>query len=117
MLKGLWELLKRVNQIFSKDEIQKREESQLAATRVQKEQQQPTASKYGMRMSRRPLGEEPLLLVKFSVTPGKDRHVLFHLEGPNSTNIEFSGDGTLFAALCRLIQQTSAQTDWGLNLT
>ncbi len=116
MLKKLWEVLQKVREMFAKDSTQQQEENVQASTQVQKEMQQPTANKYGTRMSRRPLGEEPLLLHKFSITPNKQRQVIFCLEDTQTKKIEFSGDGVLLAALCQLIQKTTSQTDWDLTL-
>jgi hypothetical protein len=113
-VKGVWDLLQ---QMISKSTKTQAVELEHAAEQVQKEAQSPEANLYGMRITKRPLGEEPLLLYKFSITPIEDKHVRFRFESQSGKFVEFSGGFQLVFLLTQLISQALPVTDWGLTLS
>jgi hypothetical protein len=115
MLRGVWDIMQRVKERLGQNIEKQRQEVQQAAKNVHQEKPQPAAAKYGMRVSRRPLGEEPGLLQKLTVQVTENRMVHFRLEDLKGHNIEFTGDGALFSGLVQAIQQSVAQADWNLD--
>lgn len=116
MLKVLWDLLQQLLKSMSSDPSLVKEEKRKTNANIQKEMLRPEANKFGLRIARRPLGESPLLLYKFAVSPAEQGRIDFHLEDQNGNSIDFTGDFTFVTALCQLIHKTLPQTNWGLQL-
>lgn len=116
ILIAFWEILHKLEQALETSKEQKIQEKQQATENIRQEKQQPEANKYGMRMSRRPLGEEPLLLFKIIAKPSEQGFAFFHLEDIKGQSIEFNGDSAFITALSQLVQKTMPQTNWGLIL-
>ena len=65
----------------------------------------------------RPLGAEPLLVVKIqSGKDGEGNHVL-SLAPPSGQGVNVTLDDTLLHSLCLLLQEVVAGTDWDLTLS
>lgn len=118
-LKILWDILQQLLEADKKGRVQHMKESQKAADKIQQEksQHQPAADQYATKVTRRPFGEEPLLLFKIIAKPIQGGILVLHLEDQQGRSIEFGGDSTIVVGLCQLIQQTIKQADWNLNLT
>lgn len=116
MVKSLWDVLQRLRDALSKSELQEREEDRRAAKQVKPENTSPEGDKFGNRMSRRPLGEEPLLLCKVMAKPVDKDHIAFRLEDQHGKSIDFTGSSNIVALLSQLILATLPKTSWDLEL-
>lgn len=99
-----------------KDEEQKREENIQAASQIQQESQQPEARKYAMSVTKRPLGDEPLILHKFTARYNEQGQVAFTFEDAKGNAVHFAGEGILVTALCQLVRNTLPLAEWGLTI-
>lgn len=112
---GFWKMLQHLQGIMMKDEEDQRVERQQSEKQIHKETAKPEAAKYTTRVTQRPLGEEPLLLFKFSARADEQDRVYFHLEDPKGVGIDFAGEGILVTVLSQLLQKSIAQADWNLT--
>lgn len=119
LTKALWEILLKLLNSDQKNNLQKNQEQKQIADQIEKEKQQrqPIAEKYGTPMTKKPFGEEPLLIFKIVAKQGDKGHSLLHFEDAKGHSIEFGGDSRIIMALCQLIQRTAEQADWGLIFT
>lgn len=117
-LKSLWVIFLKLLQDDQKSQLQHMQETQAVAKQIQEEkaQHQPGASKYATQVSRKPLGEEPLLVAKIGSKPMDKGLFMLHLEDMQGRSIEFNGDTKIILALCQLVLQTLKITDWDLKL-
>lgn len=116
--KGLWNILVQLLKADQKNQLQQMQAQKQIENQIkkEKEQHQAAADKYATQMTRRPLGDEPLLLFKIMAKPDEQGHFLLHLEDPQGRSLEFGGDSTIILALCQLMKQTITHTDWDLPL-
>lgn len=117
-VKGLWNILTQLLQADQKNQLEQQRVSRQIAEQIQQEktQHRPAANKYGTRITRRPLGDEPLLLAKIMARPSEQSRCFLHFEDIKGQSIEFSGDITIVMALCQLILQAIKQAEWDLAL-
>lgn len=118
ILKGIWNGMMQLLQADQKNQLKLKEESKKAAEQIQKEkaQRQPGAEKFATSATRRPLGDEPLLLAKFFAKPMERNTFLVHLEDARGVSIEFNGESSIIVAFCQLILQAVSRSDWNLDL-
>lgn len=114
MLKDLWDLLQQVLKRLNRDPTIQQDTQKEASTHITTEQQHPTAKQYAMPISRYPLGQEPILLRQLSLNIKTPQIIHVILQDIHGNTMEFDGDPVLLDGLSQLIQQVSAQTDWGL---
>lgn len=113
--KGFWEMLNRLQGMMYKDVEQVREETVQSSQQIHKETAKPEAAKYSTRVSKYPLGEEPLLLFQFSAQPTEQGQIFFHLQDSKGTAVDFAGEGILVTVLTQLLRKALAQADWRLE--
>lgn len=114
---ALWNILMKILEADQKNSLQE-EEKQKVTEHFEDEQarKQPTAQKLGTKMTRTPLGEEPILTCKVSATPMEKGKFSLSLEGPKGQHIELGTDSYILLSLCKLISETVKKTDWDLQL-
>lgn len=79
---------------------------------AEKEQRKDTAEKFSHRITTRPLGDQPELLIKFQCGIVDQGVFKLHLENIKGQWIEFGGDSSLISAFKQLITQTLPKTTW-----
>lgn len=116
--RALWSILIQLLHADQKTELQHHQEEKKITEQIQKEktQHQPNADKYGTNITRKPFGEEPLLIYKIMAKPGPSGASFIHFEDIQGHSIEFGGDSRIIMALCQLIRKTVKNADWDLNL-
>lgn len=112
---GFWQMLQKLQGMMLKDEEDQRVERQESAKQIHKETAKPEVAKYATRVTQTPLGNEPLVLFKFSARADEQDYVYFHLEDPKGVGIDFAGEGFLVTVLSQLMVKAIAQADWGLE--
>ena len=65
--------------------------------------------------SRRPLGEEPVLVSKIQVKPGPDNTQVLCLHPEQGQGLEIAFDPTLLHSFCKLLVEGVNKTDWDLE--
>lgn len=118
-VRGLWNILIQLLKADEKTRPQQIQEGTKIGELIEKEkaQRQPIAGKYATSMTKRPLGDEPLLLYKVIAQPHEDGGFRLHLEDTQGRSIEFGGNSSIILGLCQLIKKTVQQgTDWNLEL-
>lgn len=115
----LWQLLQQlIKSDKKKPVVQQVKEKEQWNEAIKKEQGQKhaVAEQLSTRISKRPMGDDPLLLAKMH--GGIDENGVFklRLEDVAGRWIEFTGQSTVLIAICQLIQETLQKTDWNLNL-
>lgn len=115
---GLWKILIQLLNADQKTDIQHQQETQQVEKTIEQEknQRQKEAEKYSKRLTRKPFGEEPLLIFKIMARPQEKGCFFLHLEDNKGQSIEFGGDSKMLIALCQLIKRVSKQADWHLDL-
>jgi hypothetical protein len=81
----------------------------------EKAQRQLGAEKYASHLTRKPLGEEPLLISKIMAKAEESGVCVLHFENSGGQSIEFKGDSTLLIALAQLIERSANQADWKID--
>lgn len=116
--KHLWIMLIKLLEADQKSPVQHQQESQQIQKKIEEEksQRQKLADQYGSKLSRKPFGDEPLLVYKIIAKPGANGSCFLHLEDPKERSIEFGGDSKMITALSQLIRRVTNQADWDLNL-
>lgn len=114
----LWEILIRLLRADQKSQLEHQLAEREIAGKIQQESgaQKALAGKFANRVTRRPFGDEPLLLTKVMAKPEEGK-IHLRLEAASGQSIEFYGDSTLAIALCQLIKQSANQAGWGLQLS
>lgn len=64
-----------------------------------------------------PLGEQPILLFGIGVKPAPDGQPLLCMHPHNGQGIEMVMGEQILHSFCKLIQDTVAKAEWGLNLS
>lgn len=116
MVIQFWQVLKKLEEILLKSDVEKQEETKKASSHIQHEATQAAATKYATSVTKQPLGDRPLLLYKLQAKALENGRAFFHLEDIEGKNIEFSGDKQVLAGLIQLIAKTIPQTEWGIEL-
>lgn len=111
---GFWTMLERLQGMMGKDEEEQREERVQTAQQIHKETAKPEAAKYTTRVTKCPLGEEPLLLYKFSAQTNEQNQIFLHLEDVKGVGIDFAGEGILVTVLSQLMSKAITQADWNI---
>lgn len=114
---AFWDILMQILKTDQKSQLEHQLAEREIAEKIQKESgmQKALTGKFANRVTRRPFGEEPLLLTKISAKP-EDGKVHLRLEAGAGQSIEFHGDSALAIALCQLLRQGAQQAAWGLQL-
>lgn len=115
IIMGFWQMMEHFQGVMFKDEEQQREERVQTSQQIHKETAKPEAAKYTTRVTRCPLGEEPLLLFKFSARMNEQDQIFLHFEDVKGVGLDFAGEGILVTVLSQLIRKAVAQADWGLK--
>lgn len=113
VVRGFWEILQQIAKDIPPEQMSKFNGPQAAQEQVKQEVQIAEANKYATRLTRRPFGEEPLLLCKISATPSEG-NVHFHLEDFQGKSVDFAGDSFLALLLIQLIVRIMPKTEWDL---
>lgn len=117
-VKVLWQVAQHLIKGDQKTDLEHNQESQAMADKIQEEKSQrsPTADKMSHRLSRRPLGDEPLLLYKVGGNVAENGDCALRLEDNKGIWIQFNGNSKIITALCQLILETLKAADWNLQL-
>ena len=65
--------------------------------------------------SRRPLGEEPVLVSKIQIKPGPDNNQVLCMHPEQGQGLEIAFDPTLLHSFCKLLVEGVKKTDWDLE--
>lgn len=116
--KILWQILVHLLQADQKSQIEHEREKDQVAEQFQREQsqRQPLADKYSNKLTRTPLGAEPILLSRISGKILGKGHTLLKLEDEQKRSFEITADSKILLSLCKLLTETSRKADWELNL-
>lgn len=115
--KAFLDMLMKLLEKDQKDQLRRLQEEQQIAEQIQKEKEQhhPGADRYGTSVTRRPLGDEPLLLYKVMAKSLAGGHFLLHLEDPQGRSLEVGGDSKIVLALFQLVEKSALKAEWNLN--
>lgn len=116
LVRKLWDALQQLQKAINKSDLERQQETAKAQEHVQQEMLQKEASKYGMQVSRNPLGVDPLLLMQVKIGTNEQGQIHFVFESTNGTNVDFTTDKTFVALLSQLIQKAVPHTDWDISL-
>lgn len=114
----LWKIFLQLLQADQKSELQHQQETHQVEKTIEQEssQRQKDAEKYSSRLTRKPFGDDPLLIFKIVAKPDEKGLFFLHLEDIKGRSIEFGGDSKMVIAICQLIKRVSKQADWRLDL-
>jgi len=116
MLKVMWTILLRVEEIVSKEEEEDLIEREMAATKIQDGiQSREDSLSYMDAEIEAPFGKAPLLLTKFSASPSAQGGAHFHLEDNLGRSVELLVDGMTLSGLHQMIIRILPKTEWGLK--
>ncbi len=115
MTKKFHGLLKQLQSTVIKSEVEKKYEEEKAQQNVQQEAVQQEASKYGMQLSRNPLGMEPLLLTQVKISADEQGRLMCRFESHTGNHIDFNMDTSFIVMLIQLIEKALPYTDWDLK--
>lgn len=115
--KIFWGALIQLLQNDQKNPSEREKESQQIAQQFQKEQtqRQPAASKYSHKMSRTPLGPDPMLLSRLSGRPSEHGAFILILEDAHRHHFEIRADSKILLSFCKLISEAVKKADWNLE--
>ncbi|MFA6915110.1 MAG: hypothetical protein WC222_01820 [Parachlamydiales bacterium] len=116
LVRKLWNALQQLQNTLHKSGIEQEHEVEKAKQHVQQEQVQKEASKYGMQVSRNPLGTDPLLLMQVKIGTNDQGQIHFTFESTAGTNVDFTTDKTFVSLLSQLIQKAIPHTEWDITL-
>jgi hypothetical protein len=114
----LWNILLQLLNADKKGAVHHKHESRQIAEKIrqEKKQHQATADKLSHRITRRPFGNEPLLLVSVRGQQDDQGISLLELKDLHANSLACKGDSTIITALCQLILQTVQAADWSIDL-
>jgi hypothetical protein len=112
---GFWQMLQKLQEMMGKDEEEQREERVQTSQQIHKETSKPEAAKFTTRVTKCPLGEEPLLLFKFAGKINEQDQIFMHLEDVKGVGIDFSGAGILVTVMTQLMRKAITQADWNIE--
>lgn len=78
--------------------------------------QQPLASKYSTKLSKTPLGSEPILISRIAAKAEENHRVLLSLQDEKNQRFDLLLDNFMLLGLCKLVSEGVKKTDWDLNL-
>ncbi|MBA3721645.1 MAG: hypothetical protein H0W88_04515 [Parachlamydiaceae bacterium] len=115
--KALISILDQLMKSNKMNETVKDQEKQEIVQKIEQEkaQRQPMAEKYSSRITRKPMGEEPVLINKIMAKPGEKGTFFIHLEDNAGHSIEFGGDTKIITALNQLLQRAIKQAEWNVD--
>lgn len=116
MTKKLWELFKQIQANMIKSVEEQKFEAEKAEKNVQREAVQQEASKYGMQLTRNPLGNDPVLLMQVQVGTNEQGQMQCRLESNVGTHIDFNFDVSFVMLILQLIEKAIPYTEWDLKL-
>jgi hypothetical protein len=116
--KALWGILTKLLEKEHKDQLQRLHEEERIAEQIsrEKEQRQASAERFGTKLTRRPLGDEPLLLYKIMGKALERGQFALRFEDSQGRFLEVGGESAILLALCELIKKSSLQAEWQLQL-
>ena len=115
---ALWDVLMRIIEADKKSELQHEQEMQKVSEVFDDEQsrKQPTAQKFANRMTKTPLGPDPLLAVRIEAIPMDNGSFTLKIEGKSGERIEIVANSYIIFSLCKLISETIKKAQWALKL-
>lgn len=113
--KKLIEALKNLQNTLIKSPLEQKVEMEKAAQSVQPEPIQPEASKYGFKLSKDPIGNEPLLMLQAKINIVKENEINFVFVGPNNSSVSLNFHPEFVPTFLQLFEKTIAQTDWNIR--
>lgn len=112
----LWKLLTHLIKSDNKQEHKQEKQHWEEAIKKEQAQKHATAEQLSTRVSKRPMGNDPLLLNQLQGSLGPNGTFKLRLEDANGKWIECAGQTTVLIALCQLIKQTAEKAEWNLDL-
>lgn len=116
--KLIWELLKKVLDEAKKNEQEQKQQAEKVTKAFQEEQSKkhPLADKLSTKVTKTPLGAEPLLAAKLAINPQQAGIYVLAIHTADSKGIEISANSYIILSLCKLIAETVKKADWDLNI-
>lgn len=115
MLKVIWNILLRIEEIVSKEEEEEALERETAATKIQDGVLPNDFALQSSENNEAPFGYAPLLLSKITASPNAQGGANFRLEDNQGHSVEFSGNGITLSGLHQMIIKILIKTDWDLK--
>lgn len=118
-VKALWGVLMKLLKLEEKDMTQMETEKLKVSESFQDEnarRQQALASKYSTKLSKTPLGDEPILVSRIAAKPVENHRVLLSLQDEKKQSFDLMLDNFMLLGLCKLLSEGMKKTDWDLNL-
>lgn len=116
----LWNVLVQLLQADQRSQLEQMRASREIIQQIQDERarRRPTAEQMANPMSKRPLGDQPMLLFRVRARPPKEENepIALLLEDEKGHSLQIAGTSTIILALCQLIRQTILLADWNLEL-
>lgn len=117
-IKILWQALTHLLKADQKTDMEHERENQQIAQQFEREQSQrrPSADKFANKMTKMPMGPDPILLSRVTgkiISPGQ---ALLILEDEKQHHFEINADSKILLSLCKLLNETVKKADWDLVL-
>lgn len=116
----LWSVLLKLLQADQKTDLEKMIEGKAIAKQILEERsrRRPEAQQFTNTVTKKPLGEEPMLLFGLKAIPSKEGEssITLIFEDEKGQSLKLAGTSSIILALCQLLQQTLLLTDWGIDL-
>jgi hypothetical protein len=119
-VKALWGVLLKLLDGQNKDSTKLEAEKQRVSESFDDEnarKQQSLASKYSTKLSKTPLGPDPILVSRIAAKPTADNRVVLSLQDEKQQSFDLVLDKFMLLGLCKLLSEGVKKTDWDLNLT
>lgn len=116
--KMLWELLSKLLASEQSTQIEHKQRAEKVTKAFEDEQskKRPLADKLSTKISKTPLGKDPLLISKLSVKPKDKGLYTLALATEDGKNIEIVVNNYILLSLCKLIAETVKKADWNLDI-
>lgn len=116
-LKGLWGVLNTLLECDAKGSVEHAKEKQEIEKRYSREQaeRRPIANKYGTKLTKTPLGDEPLLLLGVVADVAETGALIIKFQVEKEKTIEISANSKTIISLQKLLAETARRADWKLE--
>lgn len=114
MTKNFMDGLKQLQSKLQLSPSEIRQDKEIAEQSVQRENVNPEANKYGMTVTRNPIGTEPLLLSQVHINILENKQIQFRFEAAEGAHVDMAFEPAFIASLTHLFESTVAQINWNL---
>lgn len=115
MTKNFLDGLKQLQTTLHQTPHEVRQDKEKAEQNVQRETVNPEASKYGMTITRNPIGAEPVLLSQVQINILENKQIHFRFESVEGAHVDMTFEAGFVASLIHLFDTTLDMTDWKLT--